>query len=57
MGERTVRWRWIGRNPFDLTETIAVPHADPQPPSAAQAAGIAAEAWADLDWACSSGLR
>jgi integrase len=49
-GKRAVRWGWIGRNPFDLTEPIAMPHADPQPPSAAQAAAIAAEAWADLDW-------
>ena len=49
-GKRAVRWGWVGRNPFELTEPIAAPHADPQPPTAAQAAAIAAEAWRDLDW-------
>jgi integrase len=49
-GKRAVRWGWIGRNPFELTEPISVPHSDPQPPTAAQAAAIAEEAWRDLDW-------
>jgi hypothetical protein len=49
-GKRAVRWEWIGRNPFELAEPIPVPHSDPQPPTAEQAATISAEAWRDLDW-------
>jgi integrase len=49
-GKRAVRWGWIGRNPFELAESISVPHSDPRPPTAAQAAAIAEEAWRDLDW-------
>jgi integrase len=49
-GKRAVRWGWVGRNPFELAGPIAAPHSDPQPPTATQAATIAAEAWLDLDW-------
>jgi hypothetical protein len=49
-GKRAARWGWIGRNPFELAEPISVPHFDPQPPTAVQAAAIAEEAWRDLDW-------
>jgi len=45
-----VRWTWLGVNPFDLTEPIAVFRSDPQPQSPEQAAAIVTEAWADLDW-------
>ncbi len=49
-GKRAVRWEWIGRNPFELSEPISLPQSDPRPPSATQAAVIAGEAWRDLDW-------
>jgi integrase len=49
-GKRAVRWEWIGRNPFELAEPISVPHSEPRPPTAEQAAVISAEAWRDLDW-------
>ena len=49
-GKRAVRWEWIGRNPFELAEPISLPHSEPRPPTAEQAAVISAEAWRDLDW-------
>jgi integrase len=49
-GKRAVRWGWLGVNPFDQTEPIAVFRPDPQPPTPEQAAAIITEAWADLDW-------
>jgi hypothetical protein len=49
-GKRAVRWGWLGRNPFELSEPIAAARPDPQPPTAEQAAVIAAEAWRDLGW-------
>ena len=45
-----MRWGWVGRNPFEQAEPIAAPHSAPRPPTAAQAAAIAEEAWLDLDW-------
>jgi len=35
-----VRWEWIGRNPFELAEPISLPHSEPRPPTAEQAAVI-----------------
>ncbi|HEY4007810.1 MAG TPA: tyrosine-type recombinase/integrase [Pseudonocardia sp.] len=49
-GKRAVRWGWLGRNPFELSEPIAAARPDPQPPTAEQAAVIVNEAWRDLDW-------
>ncbi len=49
--DRAVRWGWIGVNPADQTDPPALPHPDPQPPSAQEAARILAEASRDLDWA------
>ena len=49
-GKRAVRWQWLGVNPFDQAEPIAVARPNPQPPTAEQAAAIVTEAWADLDW-------
>jgi integrase len=49
-GKRAVRWGWVGRNPFELTEPISASRPDPQPPSAEQAAAIVTEAWTDPDW-------
>ncbi len=49
-GKRAVRWGWVGVNPFEQTEPMRAPHSDPRPPTAAQAAVIVGEAWADLDW-------
>src|SRR5689334_19569412 len=47
---RAVRWRWVGSNPVRQAEPPALPKADPQPPTPAQAAAIATTAWADPDW-------
>jgi len=49
-GKRAVRWRWLGTNPMDQAEPIAVPRADPQPPSPEQATVIVMEAWRDPHW-------
>jgi integrase len=49
-GKRAVRWKWIGVNPFDLTEPIPTARPEPKPPSAEQAAAIAMEAWQEIDW-------
>lgn len=47
---RAVRWRWVGSNPVRQAEPPALPKADPQPPTPAQAAAIATAALADPDW-------
>jgi hypothetical protein len=48
---RAVRWLWIALNPADQADKPALPHPDPRPPSAAEAARIVAAAWeADPDW-------
>jgi integrase len=48
---RAVRWRWIALNPADQADKPALPHPDPRPPSAAEAARIVTAAWeADPDW-------
>lgn len=47
---RAVRWRWVGSSPVRQAEPPALPRADPQPPTPAQAAAIATTALADPDW-------
>jgi integrase len=48
---RAVRWGWIGVNPAELAEPPALPHPDPQPPSAEEAGRLIEEAWSgDPDW-------
>lgn len=48
--KRAVRWKWTGINPVEQADPPAGGRADPQPPTAEQAARIAAEAWKDPDW-------
>ncbi|MDN5853915.1 MAG: tyrosine-type recombinase/integrase [Actinomycetia bacterium] len=47
---RAVKWRWVGSNPVQQAHAPSQPPADPDPPSAAQAARIVTEAWRDPDW-------
>ncbi len=47
---RAVRWEWIGANPVAKAAAPRAPKPRPQPPSAAQAARIASEAWKDPVW-------
>ncbi len=47
---RAVRWRWIGTNPVGQGQAPFQPTPDPRPPTPAQAARVAAEAWKDPDW-------
>jgi integrase len=48
---RAVRWKWIAVNPAAEADKPALPHPDPQPPSAEEAARIVNAAWAaDPDW-------
>lgn len=49
-GKNAVRWRWIGVNPFELTEQLPAAKPEPDPPTADQAATIANEAFRDIDW-------
>ncbi|MGH3615878.1 MAG: tyrosine-type recombinase/integrase [Pseudonocardia sp.] len=48
---RAVRLRWIGTSPIDQAEPPPAPKPDPRPPTAAEAARILHEAWADAEWA------
>jgi integrase len=48
--DRAVRWKWIAINPADAADKPPLPHPDPDPPSAAEAARIVNEAWKDPDW-------
>jgi integrase len=47
---RAVRWGWIATSPIDQVEAPSVPRPNPDPPSAAEAAELLAEAWKDDDW-------
>lgn len=49
-GKRAVRWRWLAVNPFEQAEPLPTARPNPQPPTAAQAAQIASQAFQDLDW-------
>ena len=46
-----MRWRWLSTNPIEHAEPPPQPAANPQPPTAEEAARILNEAWADPDWA------
>jgi integrase len=48
--DRAVRWKWIAINPADFADKPPLPHPDPQPPTAAEAARIIKEAWRDPAW-------
>ncbi|MGH3615154.1 MAG: tyrosine-type recombinase/integrase [Pseudonocardia sp.] len=48
---RAVRLRWIGTSPIDQAEPPPAPKPDPRPPTAAEAARVLHEAWADAEWA------
>ena len=48
--KRAVRWRWIATNPIVQAESPPQPKANPQPPTAEQAARILGEAWNDPEW-------
>lgn len=48
--KRALRWRWIGTNPIDQVDPPTAGKAEPDPPSAEQAARIVSEAWEDPDW-------
>ena len=45
--DRAVRCKWIAINPADHADKPALPHPDPQPPTAAEAARIVNEAFRD----------
>jgi integrase len=47
---RAVRWGWITINPIDQVEAPSVPHPNPRPPSAEEAARILTAAWKDVYW-------
>lgn len=47
--KRAVRWRWIGTNPLDQAEPPTPGTAEPDPPSAEQAARIVNAAFTDPD--------
>jgi len=49
--KRAVRWHWLSTNPIENAEPPPQPAANPQPPSAEEAARILNEAWSDPDWA------
>lgn len=49
--DRAVVWQWIAVNPAERANKPALPHPDPRPPSAAEAAQLVERAWArDADW-------
>jgi integrase len=48
--KRAVRWRWIATNPIAQAEPPPQPKANPQPPTAEQAARILGEVWNDPEW-------
>ena len=47
---RAVRWGWIAVSPIEQTDPPPVPRPNPSPPTAAEAAALLTEAWADPDW-------
>ncbi|HSL09033.1 MAG TPA: tyrosine-type recombinase/integrase [Pseudonocardiaceae bacterium] len=48
--KRAVRWKWVSVSPVGQAEPPAAPAPSPRPPTAADAARIASEAWRDPDW-------
>ena len=47
---KAVRWKWIAINPTEIADKPALPHPDPDPPSAADAARLINAAWKNPDW-------
>ncbi|MBB5869682.1 integrase [Allocatelliglobosispora scoriae] len=47
---RGVKWNWLAINPADAADKPPLPHPDPHPPTAAEAARLVNEAWKDPDW-------
>ncbi|BBF99674.1 MULTISPECIES: tyrosine-type recombinase/integrase [Pseudonocardia] len=48
--DRAVRWRHLGVNPAAIAQAPAPSKAEPDPPSADEAAAILNEAWRDPEW-------
>jgi integrase len=49
--DRAVVWKWISVNPAHHADKPALPHPEPEPPSAEQAAHLIERAWAsEPDW-------
>ena len=48
--DTAVRWKWVSINYAGQARKPGVPRANPNPPSAAQAARLLTEAWQDPDW-------
>jgi len=48
--KRAIRWRWIAQSPLDQVERPPLPHPNPKPPTAKQAAQILGEAWKAPDF-------
>ena len=49
--DRAVAWKWISVNPAEHADKPAVPHPEPKPPTAEEAARLVTAAWAsDPDW-------
>ena len=47
---RAVRWRWLGRNPMEQTDSPGAIHSNPMPPTPDEAARLLEEAWKTPDW-------
>jgi integrase len=49
--DRAVVWKWIAVNPAEHADKPSLPHPDPEPPTADQAARLVGEAWTiSPDW-------
>jgi integrase len=49
--DRAVVWQWISVNPAEHASKPSLPHPDPRPPTAEEAARLAERAWSrDPDW-------
>jgi integrase len=48
--DHAVRWNWVSVTPVGSADPPAPPRPNPEPPTAAEAARILAEAWKDPDW-------
>jgi len=47
---KAVRWRWLSVNPTELADKPPLPHPNPDPPSAEDAARLLNVAWKDPAW-------
>ena len=48
--EQAVRWRHLGVNPASFAATPSAERAEPDPPTAAEAAAVVGAAWRDPEW-------